>query len=435
MVFEKIKKFFEVESEEMPEVREISFAELEEEISRRREKKIKEAEKDSKSYLEDVPKIRNAINKLSSDLAEAELNEDIYATIYKSVNESKRLLIKKMRRTSEYIESTPPPHWNKLMKFNESLNNAANLLGNAIASHGGRVATVFNEKVARLEELANRLQSVSQNLNDILQRRENQIEELDGISSIVSELEDLKREEKKLREKKESLKKNREKIEKNITKNQESLESLRKSQPFKELKKLEREKKQINERKKKIRSTIQSTVSKISRPMRKMKKLIQNKKHAVERDTVEGLKLYSKDPFKAVMSEKEGLPKFEALLRGLKELMENEMKLSRKERQKRSKHVQNLLEDKTLTKLRTQYEEEKKRKSKLEKKIKSSSLLERMDKLKESIQKSKKNLKTAQNDLKTTKEKYAKTRDQIEEKTNKLKNALESQLRLRVTDI
>lgn len=435
MVFEKIKNIFVGETEEEPEVREISLAELRGEISRRKNKGIKEVEKSSESFLEKASKIGNAIDRLSKNLAEAEPDKNLHTTVYKSANESKRLFLKKVKRASKYIESTPPPDWKKLIEFNRSLRHSVNVLENALISHGGGVATVFDTEVAQIEELTERLRSVSQNLNGALRRKKIQIEEFDDISSIISEREDLKKQEEELQEKKDTLKKHREEIEKNIEKDRESLKSLQKSQRFKELEELKREKKEIEERKKKIRGSIRSTVSRISRPMRKMKKMVQKGDHAIGRDAVEGLNLYFEDPFEAASSEEEGLPKFEALLHGLKDLMEEEMKLDERERRKRSKQVENLLEDKTLAKLRDQYEKEERKREKLEKEVENSSLLGRRKKLKESILKYEKDLRAAQSDLESTKEKLEEIRNQIKKKTSNLKDVLKSRLQVQVTNL
>ncbi|KXB01962.1 hypothetical protein AKJ44_01790, partial [candidate division MSBL1 archaeon SCGC-AAA261F17] len=193
MVFKKIKDFFSGKPEEEPEIRRLTLDELKKEIIERKEDLKSKAEADLEAPLKRIIKTSGKIRRLIDDLEDAETTEEVHPRIYKSASEEKRLLIKKTRRALKKLDAPSSPTWGRLSKFSSSLTRSINLLGKASSSHRLRVATLFEGRMKRLEDLLDNLQTASKDFNETLANTNTRLNELDELSSTLSEREDLLR--------------------------------------------------------------------------------------------------------------------------------------------------------------------------------------------------------------------------------------------------
>ncbi|MCS7132075.1 MAG: hypothetical protein NZ934_05050, partial [Hadesarchaea archaeon] len=88
----------------------------------------------------------------------------------------------------------------------------------------------------------------------------------------------------------------------------------------------------------------------------KMKNMLTFKEHQLGRDAVKILDLYISDPSRAMLLEADGLPILDLLLRNLSDLIQSEkLGLDAKEREKKLRQVQSLLNSGALPKFQGQY--------------------------------------------------------------------------------
>lgn len=435
MILEKLKSIFGVEEErkeeeKLPEEKKLSIEEVRERVTKKKNLSKRETKSNLQSTLEKISNVRRKIKDLRKDLKSAEPSEEVHPNIYKSAREAQRLLLKKIGRASGEMEVPSDPNWNSLLNFNRDLQNAGNLLRNSIISHGNQVSALFEGKVGKLKRLTDTLKSLSKELNTTLRKRKLELDDFDKFLNDISERDHLLDEKDKIERQIKDLENRKTKVEEDLSKKESSLESLKKSSRFEELEKSKQKREKYEQRKKRIRRKINSTISDLFRPLRKMDKMIERDEHMVNKEVLDALDMYLDDPVETVLSESEDLPKLKSMLRELKDLLREKMKLSDRERKKRLEEVREIIENKKVEKLRDEYFRIKENQKKLKRERESSSLLVKKNKLEDSIQDKKSELKKLENKIDDLKEELGKIKSQtknkekeIQEKTRTLLNA------------
>lgn len=440
MILEKIKEVFgwgeEKKEIEEPESKgELSLEEIRESVRREKNLSKRETRKNLQPILEKISNVRKKIEDLRKDLKSAEPSEEIHPNVYKSAREAQRLLLKKVSRAIGEMEVPSDPNWNNLLNFNRDLQNAGNLLRNSIISHGNQVSVLSEGEVDKLRHLTDSLRSLSKELNTSLRKRKLELDDFDEFLDDISERDQLLDERDKVERKIGDLRERKEKIEEELNKKKSSLESLKKSSRFEELKESEQKRKEYEQRKKRIRRKMNSTISDLFRPLRKMDKMIERDEHMVNRDVLDALDMYLDDPVESALSESEDLPKLRSMLGELKDLLEDKMKLSARERKKRLDEVREIIENNKVEKLREEYFRIEKNQKKLKQEKESSSLLGKKNKLEKSIQSKESELKKLKNEIDDLEEKLDDVNNQIESKERELKEGTRTLLDAEVENI
>lgn len=432
MVFEKLKKVLtggRREEEEKPKIaEELSIGETKERLKRGKDRSVKEVEKDLQPLLEKISNLQEKIKKIGNSLESSESTEEVHPSIYKSSREAQRLLLKKVNRAVESAEIPLEPDWGDLLSFNRSLQDANNLLKNAIVSHGNQVAMLFEGKVDRLRRLLDRLQTMSKDLNTALRKKKLELDDFDDLSEDISERERFLEKEKNLRKEKKELEKREQEIESNLEKKESSLESLKRSQRFKELEEIEQKIKELARRKKNIRKKIDSKISDLARPLRKMDKLIERNEHMVSRKVLDGLDSYLNSPVKTALSEDNGLPKLRAVLQELEDVLHGKMQLSDRERRKRLEEVRDIIENEKIERLRKRYFQVDSELKGLRQERESSPLLEKKSRLEKSVQRRELELKSVEKRMSNVQEELFEITEQIKDLTGEIKRKAKSLL-------
>ncbi|KXA99654.1 hypothetical protein AKJ40_02695 [candidate division MSBL1 archaeon SCGC-AAA259M10] len=442
MVFDKLKSIFGGggEEEEVEEGRErerekLSLEEVRKRIVDRKSHPLQEIEKDYQPILEKVSNIRGKIESLNKDLVGAEPGGEVHPNIYKSAKEGKRLLTDKADRAVEKMKAPQGPTWNGLLDLNESLKGAVNLLRNARAAHGRQVGAVFENEMSRLGRLTDSLQSVSRELDDSLRKGKATVDDLDETMEKIKERKNLLGRKNDLEKKLGEFRGKKEEIEGELDKERESLASLEKSERFEELEEVKDRIEELTRKKEEIRKRIGSKISELARPLRKMSKMIERDKHMVSSTVLEAIDLYQKDPVQTALEEEEGLPKLNAMLQELESVLEGEMKLGEREREKRLEEVQDIIENEKIEKLREDYHRTETKIDKLKKKRKKSPLLEKKEKLEGSIQSKKSEKSEIEERIEKKEEELEEVSEQIDEKSLEIRERVESALNAQVENL
>lgn len=432
MVFQKIKDILgmgEKEKEEKPEAEQLqrlSLEKLRKKVEDRKSHPIQKSEADIGSILGKISEAKKEIENLSSDLASAEPDEEIHPNVYKSAKEARRLLLQKMDRAVEKIDTPSKEEWRKLLDFNRSLQDAVNLLKNANLNHGGQAATVFEEEVNRLTRLIDKIQPLSSELNTSLRKIKLNLDDLGEILEEISRREDLLDRKRDLKDGLEELKNQKGEIEKEYKRVADSLDSLKRSDRFEELKEMKGEIKELSQQKDQIRGKIETTISKLKRPLRKMNKMIERDEHMVGKEVLDALDSYLKEPVETTLSEEEGLPKFRSMLKELENVLQGKMKLDDRERGKRLQEVRDILQKNKLSELQEKFFEIESGQTELKKERKSSSLLEKKERLENSFEKKKSNLSKVEKRIKESEKELRDIRRQIKEANEKIQERAKS---------
>ncbi|KXB08392.1 hypothetical protein AKJ55_01070 [candidate division MSBL1 archaeon SCGC-AAA382M17] len=436
MVFEKLKELFSggEEKEEIEEVEEISIKEVEDRVENEKNRIIREAEEEVQPLLEKISNIQTKIDNTSDSLRGAESAEEVHPNLYKSAQEARRLLLKKIDRATGRIRVPSEPEWNELLDFNRSLQDANNLLKNGILSHGSRVAALFESKVNKLRRLMDSMQSLSRELNKSLRKANLKLEEFDDLVEDISEKDRLLNQKSGLKKKVEKLQGSKTEIEKSLERKEKSLESLKRSQRFKDLKDTKKEIKNLSRQEKLTKKKIDSAISELARPLRKLDKMIERDEHMVSSKVLEALDSYLDDPVQAALSEEESLPKLKAMLHELEEVLEDKMRLSDRERRKRIDEVRGLREDKKVERLREKYIRIRDRRQELEKERQSSSLLEKKDRLEGSVEDKKSELRNVENKLSKIKKNLSEVEEKVQDKKTEIRKNVRDLLDAKVKE-
>ncbi|KXA97013.1 hypothetical protein AKJ39_03805, partial [candidate division MSBL1 archaeon SCGC-AAA259J03] len=191
----------------------------------------------------------------------------------------------------------------------------------------------------------------------------------------------------------------------------------------------------LTRKKEEIRKRIGSKISELARPLRKMSKMIERDKHMVSSTVLEAIDLYQKDPVQTALEEEEGLPKLNAMLQELESVLEGEMKLGEREREKRLEEVQDIIENEKIEKLREDYHRTETKIDKLKKKRKKSPLLEKKERLEESIQNKKSEKSEIEERIEKKEEELEEVSEQIDEKSLEIRERVESALNAQVENL
>jgi hypothetical protein len=435
MVFEKIKKLFLGEPEKR-EVRKLTLEELEKEARKLKKDAIESAKRNTEPLLEEIRRIKENIISLVESLAQAESTDEIHPRLYKSAMEARRLLVDKATRAAKEINPPSGPTWQELMDFNKSLVRTSNLLSKATISHGRYVRTLFRREIEQLMQLTNRLQSLIAQLNSTLNQGKSRSQKFEDIPAKIARRRELTQKTEELQGREKTLKDRIAKLEKTRAEESKELKNLVESEDFKALEGLKQKRREIERELRRMRNSIRSSISGLSRPFRKMRKLASTGDYPLGRDMIKTLDSYLDDPLKTSFSEDEGHPKLTDLLENLQKVVEEEkIKLDSRERRKTNERAKDILEHKTLAKLRAGYEREESRLKELEERRKSSPLLDRKDKLEHSISEHESKLDSAKSDLKAIQDELAEVKKQVEGVTSELKETSRSVLGLEIEGI
>lgn len=440
MVLEKLKEIFgggrgEEEEIEEEKVERVSIEKLPERIKEKKNQLIEDTRKELHSLLEKISNILVKLEDLKDNLASAESSEDVHANLYKSANEAKRLLVRKMDRAIENLDVSFEGKWKNLLNFNRDLQDSLNLLKNARISHSNQVSALYEGKMNKLMRLTDRLQSLSKELNTDLRKTNLELEELDDFLEEVEKKSGLEEKKAKLKENLNELKNRKEDIEEDYNRVKESLESLKKSKRFEELEEIKQKKKELEKKKKRICKKINSNLSDIARPLRKMSKLIERNEHMVSKEVLDAIDMYLDDPEEAALSEEEGLPKLNSLLEELEIALRDKMKLSEKERKKRLEEIRDMIENERVAKLRNKYFEIENKQENYRKERESSSLLDKKERLEKSVEDKESELEKTKDRIEDLDEEIEKITRKIQEKNSLIRKKAGSDLELEIEDI
>ncbi len=433
MVFEKIKSLFGEEEKEEPEQpvpepekTELTFSNLENKIKEEKNRIIAETKETVQPILLKVSSLFEKIDGLKSDLNDAEPSEEVHPNIYKSTNEAKRLLLRKLKKAINKVEVPSDPSWRELIEFNRNLQDTVNLLKNARLSHGNQVANIFERHINNLIRLTDKLQNQSKELNTTLRKSNLKIEDLDDLMKEVSERKTKIENIKDLKSKLKNLNESREEVEEELKKSKESLKSLKKSSRHEELQKIKEKIENISKEQEKLKRKIESTISELDRPLRKMDKLIERDEHMVSSEVLEGINSYLEDPVQAVFNEEESLDKLKAMFKELKSLLKGKMELSEKERNKRLEEVEEILENKKVEKLKNKHDKLDEKLENLKEERESSSLLEKKSNLKKEIEEKESKLERLEEDIEDTNNELSQKEKELQNKNIKIRESTEA---------
>ncbi len=441
MVLEKLKSILgigegeekeKVEEREPVKLQKISLEELRGKIEKKKNNPIQESDAEIVSLIERISDIETKIKNLSSELANAEPEEEVHPNVYKSAKEARRLLLQKMDRAIEKIEVPTEREWNKLLDFNRSLQDAVNLLKNARLNHGGQASTVFGEKVSKFDRLTEKIQPLSKELNTSLRKIKLNLDELDELLEDINRRENIIERIKKTEDALEELRNQKKEIEKEYNRVKDSLESLKRSDRFEELENMKEEIEGLSQQKDEIKADMEATVSQLKRPLRKMDKMIERDDHMVSKDVLEALESYLEEPAQTALREEEGLPKFRSMVEELEDVLEEKMELEDRERKKRLNEVRKILENEKLVSLQNRFFETEDKQKELKKEIDSSSLLEKKERLEKSLEKEESKLNKVKDRIDKSEDKLRDLKEQIKSTSERIEEKAKSLFDIRV---
>lgn len=337
------------------EAKELTLDDLEGLAKKLKENKLSDLMKSVSSKLNEIASAREAVHAAVQALGSAEPTEEVYPKLYKMGDEARRHLFNKAMRALSAIEIPKHPTWQTLLDFRDSVLRAAGSTMEASAVHGRYAAIVFEKQTRDFIRSVKRFGELAASFNDFLQGWDQELQKLESISLLSQRRREILETLAGLRDQRELLEKEIGSLEQALAEGSSDLEHFL-AHDLKQLQHLRREVEELERKVKEVENGISSTFSGLSRPFRKMKKVLMLEGHRLEGGTVKMLELYINDPLRAVLSEDDGLPILNLLLRELLGLIQGgKLGLEAREREKRLRQIQSLLSSGVLPKFQGEY--------------------------------------------------------------------------------
>jgi predicted nucleic acid-binding Zn-ribbon protein len=337
------------------EVKELKLDELEGFAKKLKEDKLSDLMKSASSRLNEIASARERVYAAVQALASSEPTEEVYPKLYKMGDEARRRLFNKAMRALSSIEVPKHPTWQTLLDFRDSILRAAGSMMEASAVHGRYAAIIFEKQTQNFIRSIKRFGELAASFDAFLRGWELELQKLESICSLSRRRRELLESLAGLRDRKGSLEDEVRSLGQALEEETSNLERFL-AHDLVELQHLRQEVEELERKVKEVENEIASTLSGLSRPLRKMKNVLALEGHRLGRDAIKTLERYLNDPLRTILSEDDGLPLLNLLLRDLLGLIQNgKLGLDAKEREKRLRQIQGLLNSGVLLKFQTQY--------------------------------------------------------------------------------
>jgi len=361
------------------------------------------------------------------NLGAAESTEEVYAGLYKTVDEARRLLIGKLTRALQSIRAPNTTTSSDLAAFDSSLARAVNLMTDATAAHYYYVARLFAQHLHIIKSYLRELQSFAKDIHITVEKTLSEIRSLEEVSSKIALYIDLVQQNKNLRRNIAPLEQRTIDLEGLINAERAQLAQLIDDKEFKQLERSQEELKQIEHELSQAKTVAIHTVLNFSRPLRKMRKLVADGGYRIDGETAKILEICIENPINVFQSD-EKLEATAVLLEKMIELIEKgKIILETRERKKRVDDARSIIENKTLVELKENIERLNSRKQALDDLHQKSSLLKKKTELEHALERHtldlehvKKSLEELRRDLQRSDEEIDKNKNELEEVASKI---------------
>jgi hypothetical protein len=352
MLFKRI--FGRQKAPEPIQLEKLSIDSLDERVNKLKREKLAGAKSKLTAMLDRLSEERGALLNGLKTLSGAEPTEEAYPGLRKTALEARRLLADKLTRALPDIQWRGEVSSNDLTALDNKLAKMVNLTTDAIATHGRYVRALFGHHLNAIGLHLQRLHDLVREVHVLIEGALGEMRLLDSISSKILSQKELLRRIEMMQTEAKSMDGQVTELEKLIESENTRLARLIGSEEFKRVGALDDEIQRIEREIAQVKSAESSAISGLSRPLRKMQKLVVAGECQMDRENVEVLELCIENPLE-VISSNEKIAATEALLQKMIELLEGEkISMSERERRKRVELARELLEKKTLVKLREQ---------------------------------------------------------------------------------
>ncbi len=337
------------------EVKELTLDELEGLAKKLKEDKLSDLVKSVTSKLNEIASAREEVHAAVQALGSAEPTEEVYPNLYKMGDGARRSLFNKAMRALGTIEIPKNPTWQALLDFRDSVLWAARSMMEASAVHGRYAAIIFEKQTRNFIRSVKRFGELAARFDDFLQGWGRGLQKLEAICLLSQRRREILESLAGARDQREWLEKEIRSLERALEEGSSELGHFLAHELI-QLQHLHQQVQELERRAKDVENEISSTFSGLSRPFRKMKKALMLGGHRLDGGAVKMLELYINDPLRAVLSEDDGLPILNLLLRELLGLIQGgKLGLEVREHEKRLRQIQSLLSSGVLSKLQGEY--------------------------------------------------------------------------------
>jgi hypothetical protein len=364
------------------------------------------------------------------NLGAAESTEEVYAGLYKAVDEARRLLIDKLTRALQSIRPPNTTTSSDLAAFDSSLARAVNLMTDAIAAHNYYVARLFAQHLHIIKSYLRELQSFARDIHITVEKTLSEIRSLEEVSSKIALHIDLVQQNKNLRTNIAPLEQRAIELEEFINAEKAQLAQLIDAKEFKQLESSQEELKQIEHELSQAKTVAIHTILNFSRPLRKMRKLVTDGEYQIDQETAKILEICIENPINVFQSD-EKLEATAVLLEKMIELIEkNKIVLETREHKKRVDDARSIIKNKTLIELKENIERLNSRKQALDDLHQKSPLPKKKTELEHALERHtldlehvKKSLEELRRDLQRSDEGIDRNKKELEETASKVTGA------------